>query len=334
VAHAGGGGGRQRCIHWQKGSGYSVHVSWAGLTVSTPGTPSLAQALDWQIALAAAQGAAQARLRVARARAPRGLPPDPLTESELGAALEAEPRLRPTFAVALGRPGAGSKGSLLRTPGVQSLALAMVFRRRLAALLEARAPEAALRRERDRSVLESNRDRRDRKAAEKRLTNAVLKEMQRRSSARADKRGIEDMEYPVKGAGPPRARLPAGPCRARRGGAPDVAGHGGGALLGPGAPPPGHIARPGAQKRLREAPARADPATSPPATTARRRSWPPPVDSAVAAAPQAAATPPKMCKAPAARAPREQRSAKAKQQATPAGRCRARGPSGPPRLEA
>ncbi|CAK0912011.1 unnamed protein product, partial [Prorocentrum cordatum] len=57
---AGCSGGRPRCIHWQKGSGYSVHVSWAGLSVSTPGTPSLAQALDWQIALAAAQGAAQA----------------------------------------------------------------------------------------------------------------------------------------------------------------------------------------------------------------------------------------------------------------------------------
>lgn len=176
--------------------GYIVQVAWASLSVSTAYTQSLAQAIDWQIALMSAQGDAQARLLGIHEC---GDLLEPFTEEEWLGLLAAEPSIRPIFRLVF-RVG-GRKGRVVQTPGVQNFRLALDFRRRFAASLGT----ARLEKARAKAAGEAAGEMRERRTREGKLRRAVLWEMQSRASVKqrtkAQTRGIADRPSGMLGRG-------------------------------------------------------------------------------------------------------------------------------------
>jgi hypothetical protein len=103
-------------------NGYRVVTSWAQLSISTVYTDSLAQAIDWQIALAWLRSTAQARLEDCI-----GLASDPLMEDELVEAMAAEPAMELSFKAMI----VGRDGNKLQTTAIPCLAKALQFKDRL-----------------------------------------------------------------------------------------------------------------------------------------------------------------------------------------------------------
>jgi len=150
-------------------SGYRVVVSWAGLSVASSRTPSLAQAIDWQIALAWLRATAQARLRQCLGQAA-----DPLVEKELLEALAAEPAMSLTFTASV------QVGDMqLETPELPDLPRVLQFQQRLrtASISSVKSISKQL-------VKEAKQIRHDIVSVQKGLLNAALQELQKRSDCR------------------------------------------------------------------------------------------------------------------------------------------------------
>lgn len=190
-----------KCIHRQK-NGYVVQVSWASLTISTSPTHSLADAIDWQIAIMSAQTAAQARL--SKTRGGEAVV-DPLTEKELLSLLAAAPSVQLSFKTSF---SAGRRGGLVHAPVVSCLRLAMDIRRRFASALRGPSADKRLESERGRATREAAEDRRAVRRRKALLMQAVLAEVGRRSVRRAETCGIEDR--PREHAAPAKAAAPVG----------------------------------------------------------------------------------------------------------------------------
>eukprot|EP00931_Biecheleriopsis_adriatica_P076156 TRINITY_DN49898_c0_g1_i1.p1 TRINITY_DN49898_c0_g1~~TRINITY_DN49898_c0_g1_i1.p1 ORF type:complete len:472 (-),score=78.16 TRINITY_DN49898_c0_g1_i1:27-1421(-) len=157
-------------------SGYTVKVTWAGLNVCTNYTQSIAQAIDWQIALFWLKDLAQVRLKSQQSDAST----DPLTEQELEQALDMEPSLQLSFFVSM-RKG----GKLFHTPAAPDLSLAMDFRQSYLAAVSSDNPEDLLqqaRTEAARTALEFRQERRQRERTLAKLVADELLTRGRRSS--------------------------------------------------------------------------------------------------------------------------------------------------------
>lgn len=175
---------KNRCIHRHK-NGYTVQVSWASLSVNTSHTQSLAQAIDWQIALVSLQVEAQARLHKSR-----GLHDTvDITEEEWFKLLAAEPSIRPQLRFAF--KAGGKRGKLIQTPGVESYRTAMTFMRRFTAMVKSRSSDVALDKAKTQANREAAKERKDRREGEVKLKKVVLQEVQRRSNLQL--KGIEDL---------------------------------------------------------------------------------------------------------------------------------------------
>lgn len=155
-------------------SGYRVVMSWASLSVASSTTRSLAQAIDWQIALAWLRATAQARLRQCLGEAA-----DPLIEKELLEALAAEPAMSLTFTASAQMGGLGKK---VDTPELPDLARVLNFQRRLrAAACHSYARMESTRKQLDK---EARKDGQDYKKMQKALLTLAEQELEKRASAR------------------------------------------------------------------------------------------------------------------------------------------------------
>jgi len=180
------GAGREArgCIEHHK-SGYRVVVTWASLAVSTGFTRSLAQAIDWQIALASLQGAAQARTRREGGRGATSGGAEPLTEEEVVEVLASDPDLRLEFTATV--LAGGRRGKKVCAPSVPDLHLALDFRHRLCAALFKGAKH--LSKEVCQAQREAGAARRERMKREQLLLGAVTQELQSRAGTRTASKG-------------------------------------------------------------------------------------------------------------------------------------------------
>lgn len=153
-----------KCLRRDK-SGYTVRVAWASLNVCTGYTQSLAQAVDWHIALCWLRDVAQTRLK-------SEVDADPLTEDEWLQALEMEPTLQGSFFFIWKK-----NGKLINSPAAQDLQLAMSIQRRYLPVLEMVAYEKPLENVKRWAVQESLRFRQDRRRREQALLKLVQDEL-------------------------------------------------------------------------------------------------------------------------------------------------------------
>lgn len=186
----------------QHRSGYKVTVSWASLQVATGFTKSLAQAIDWQIVLLWLRSVAEGRMKRENQRSAA----EPLTPQELLQVLDMEPALELTFTISV--KSNGSKGKKMSSPAVQDLSLALDFLRRFSAAVQGRSvSEAALQKVKRQAEKDAVQNRQARKASERKLLAAVLKELEsRRGDAEAaGKRRRRDVSKTSSGATKPSA---------------------------------------------------------------------------------------------------------------------------------
>eukprot|EP00441_Pelagodinium_beii_P046814 CAMPEP_0197622730 /NCGR_PEP_ID=MMETSP1338-20131121/2904_1 /TAXON_ID=43686 ORGANISM="Pelagodinium beii, Strain RCC1491" /NCGR_SAMPLE_ID=MMETSP1338 /ASSEMBLY_ACC=CAM_ASM_000754 /LENGTH=462 /DNA_ID=CAMNT_0043192479 /DNA_START=67 /DNA_END=1452 /DNA_ORIENTATION=- len=163
----------QKCIS-QHRSGYKVTVSWASLQVCTGFTKSLAQAIDWQIALLWLRSIAEARIKQRKRTSA-----EPLTLDEVLEILRAEPTMELSFNMTL--RVVGSKK--VSTPVVQDLSFALELGKRFASL-KSNAP-AALQKVKRQAEKDAMQNRKSRKAGEQKLKEAVAQELRSRASPRS-----------------------------------------------------------------------------------------------------------------------------------------------------
>lgn len=164
-----------KCLRRDK-SGYTVRVSWASLTVSTGYTQSLAQAVDWHIALFWLRGVAQTRLK-------SEVDTDPLTEDEWLRALEMEPSLQVSFFFMWKRGG-----KLISAPAAQELKLAMTIRQRYLEAFEKTNIEKLLDNVKRWAVQEAQRCRTERRREEQALLKLVQDELISRNGILEERR--------------------------------------------------------------------------------------------------------------------------------------------------
>jgi hypothetical protein len=142
----------------QTSKGYKVVLAWNALSVSTGITSSLAQAVDWQIALLWVRGVAQARVRRLTRRGTGGsigkngaknetvdAVVDPLTEDELLQLLEGEPGIELTFTAVVQVYGVKGRQKQFAAPAAADLQVALDARRQLLVAARSRRPEDTLR---------------------------------------------------------------------------------------------------------------------------------------------------------------------------------------------
>jgi len=168
--------GSTQCIERNK-DGYRVVMAWANFSVASSRTPSLAQAIDWQIALAWLRATAQARLRECLGQAA-----DPLDEEELLEALAAEPAMSLTFKATV---YVASLRKNVDTPELPDLDRVLDFQHRLRnASCKNAKPFGQFKVKIDK---EGAQERQRRCIAEKRLLAVALQELQKRASARTSR---------------------------------------------------------------------------------------------------------------------------------------------------
>jgi len=116
-------------------SKYHVTISWAGFRIDTKQTSSLAEAIDWHIALQRARDKAQARLNGPGSH-------QPLLKEELLEVLNTEPSITLTFTSCSQLSWNGKRFSSVYTPGTEDWELVLDLRRCSLDLMQQRPPTA------------------------------------------------------------------------------------------------------------------------------------------------------------------------------------------------
>jgi len=162
-----------KCIHHNQ-RGYFVAMKWAAFTVCTGYTQSLAQAIEWHIALARARCVALGRMR---ARVDRTAS-DPFTEDERLIVLEMEPSVCLLFRHVL-----KCQGEMHYTPCTHDLRRAREFRSRLLNAWSRSGRRTAVHEEKRRLVLDARKHEQEHRVRECQLEDAVVREISARSAA-------------------------------------------------------------------------------------------------------------------------------------------------------
>lgn len=162
-------------------SGYSVKITWASLNVNTGYTQSLAQAIDWQIALFRVKDLAQARL----ANSCSSGSVEPLTLDELAQGLEMAPSLQPTFFFSMKK-----NGKLWYTPSAPDLRLAIEFWRRYLEIFAMKDFSKALANERVNCAKKALEFRQEKRHQERALAKAAQGELKFRSCQGSTRRSL------------------------------------------------------------------------------------------------------------------------------------------------